>query len=161
MAVTDTDADLDVTPLSGNIGAVIRGVDLRDVDDITVAAIRRVWLDRKVVFFPGQHLDPDSHQAFASHFGVLTEGHPVIPGVAGSPNIFEIDYSQAREVFANYGDVATRRQGLDWHTDVTFVKRPPLTWPGCRSGAWRGGSPPSPKDGCRSAARSSCLGSPR
>jgi len=126
MAVTHTDTDLDVTPLSGNIGAVIRGVDLRHVDDAIVAAVRRVWLDRKVVFFPGQHLDPDSHQAFASHFGVLTEGHPVIPGVAGSPNIFEIDYSQARDVFANYGDVATRSQGLDWHTDVTFVKRPPL-----------------------------------
>ena len=126
MAVTHSDTDLDVSPLSGSIGAVIRGVDLRYVDDATAAAIRRVWLNHKVVFFPGQHLDPDSHQAFASHFGVLTEGHPVIPGVVGSPNIFEIDYSQARDLFANYGDVATRRQGLDWHTDVTFVKRPPL-----------------------------------
>jgi alpha-ketoglutarate-dependent taurine dioxygenase len=130
MAVTDTDTDtdikLDVTPLSGTIGAVIGGLDLRHVDDATVAAVRQVWLDRKVVFFPAQHLDPESHQAFASRFGELTEGHPVIPGVAGSPAIFEIDYSQARDVYANYGDVATRRQGLDWHTDVTFVRRPPL-----------------------------------
>ena len=50
----------------------------------------------------------------------------MIPGIPGSPNVFEIDYSKAREIYANYGDVATRRQGLDWHTDVTFVKRPPL-----------------------------------
>ena len=122
----DIDVDLDVTPLSGSIGAVVRGIDLRTIDDATVAAVRQVWLDHKVVFFPGQDLDPESHQVFASRFGVMTEGHPVIPGVAGSPNIFEIDYSQARDVYANYGDVATRRQGLDWHTDVTFVKRPPL-----------------------------------
>jgi len=122
----DVDVELDVTPLSGTIGAVIRGIDLRDVDDATVSAVRRVWLDRKVVFFPGQDLDPDTHQAFATRFGELTEGHPVIPGVAGSPHIFEIDYSRARDVYANYGDVATRSQGLDWHTDVTFVKRPPL-----------------------------------
>jgi len=78
------------------------------------------------VFFPGQHLDPESHQAFAGRFGELTEGHPVIPGLPGSPNVFEIDYTKARTVYANYGDVSTRRQGLDWHTDVTFVKRPPL-----------------------------------
>lgn len=126
MSTIDTDVDLDVTSLSGNIGAVIRGLDLRDVDDGTVAAIRRVWLDRKVVFFPGQDLDPGSHQEFAARFGQLTEGHPVIPGVDGSPNLFEIDYSKPRDLYANYGDVTTRNQGLDWHTDVTFVPRPPM-----------------------------------
>ena len=126
MTVTVSGVALDVTPLSGTIGAVIRGLDLRDLDDATVAAVRRVWLDRKVVFFPGQHLDPDSHQAFAARFGEITEGHPVIPGLKGAPNVFEIDYSKARNIYANYGDVTTRRQGLDWHTDVTFVRRPPL-----------------------------------
>ena len=124
--VPRTDVELDVTPLSGTIGAVIRGLDLRDLDDTTVAAVRQVWLERRVVFFPGQDLDPDSHQAFAARFGELTEGHPVIPGLPDSPNVFEIDYSEARTIYANYGDVTTRRQGLDWHTDVTFVKRPPL-----------------------------------
>jgi alpha-ketoglutarate-dependent taurine dioxygenase len=126
MTVIDTEVGLDVTPLSGTIGAVIGGLDLRDVDDATVAAIRRVWLERKVVFFPGQHLDPESHQAFAARFGQVTEGHPIIPGLTGFPNVFEIDYTKARTIYANYGDVATRTQGLDWHTDVTFVERPPL-----------------------------------
>ena len=126
MSTIGTGIELDVTPLSGSIGAVIRGLDLRHVDEATVAAIRRVWLDRKVVFFPGQDLDPGSHQEFASRFGELTEGHPVIPGVEGSPNLFEIDYSKPRDLYANYGDVTTRNQGLDWHTDVTFVKRPPM-----------------------------------
>ena len=126
MTLTATEVDLDVTPLSGTIGAVIHGLDLRDLDEPTVAAVRKVWLDRKVVFFPDQHLDPESHQAFASRFGDVTEGHPIIPGLDGSPNVFEIDYTKARTIYANYGDVANRRQGLDWHTDVTFVKRPPL-----------------------------------
>ena len=75
---------------------------------------------------PGQHLDPDAHLAFAARFGPPTEGHPVIPGIPGYPNIFEIDYTKAREPNATYGDVVSRRQGIDWHTDVTFVKRPPL-----------------------------------
>lgn len=126
MTVIDREVQLDVEWLSGSIGAVIRGLDLRDLDEETVAAVRQVWLERKVVFFPGQHLDPDSHLAFAANFGTPTEGHPVIPGIAGYPNIFEIDYTKARELYATYGDVTTRRQGINWHTDVTFVKRPPL-----------------------------------
>lgn len=117
----------EVVPLSGTIGAELRGLDLRrDLDDETVAAIRSVWLDRKVVFFPGQHLTPEEHLAFAQRFGTPTEGHPVIPAVAGHPEVFEIDYSAPRELYANYGDVARRTRGLDWHTDVTFVERPPV-----------------------------------
>lgn len=126
MTVIESTTRFSVTPLSGSIGAVIDDLDLRAVDDETIAAIRKVWLERKVVFFPGQHLDVDEHQAFALRFGELTEGHPVIPGLVGFPNVFEIDYSRRRDLYANYGDVSTRRQGLDWHTDVTFVRHPPL-----------------------------------
>jgi taurine dioxygenase len=119
------DGLLDVRPLSGTIGAEIRGIDVRDLDDRTVAAVRAVWLERKVVFFPGQHLDPDEHLAFASRFGEPTEGHPVIPGLDGNPRVFEIDYTQAGQLAQYYGEVVEDR-GLAWHTDVTFVPRPPL-----------------------------------
>ena len=125
MTTALTTTTLEVTPLSGSIGAEIRGVNLRALDDATVAEIRGVWLDRKVVFFPGQHLNEQSHQAFAARFGELTEGHPVVPGIEGFPNIFEIDYSKTRELYAHYGDLTTRDPGLSWHTDVTFVRRPP------------------------------------
>lgn len=128
MTITDTGTTvrLDVQPLSADIGAVIHGLDLRNLDDETVAAIRAVWLDRKVVFFPRAGLDPDAHKAFAARFGEPTEGHPVIPGIAGHPEVFEIDYTAAAELYAAYGDVSTRRTGVSWHTDVTFVARPPL-----------------------------------
>lgn len=118
--------ELDVRPLSGTIGAEIRGIDLKEeLDAATVDAIRRVWLERRVVFFREQHVDPGQHKRFASHFGELTPAHPVVPGLDAHPEVFEIDYSRSREVYAQYGDVSTRRAGLDWHTDVTFVERPP------------------------------------
>jgi alpha-ketoglutarate-dependent taurine dioxygenase len=117
---------LDVTLLSGTIGAEIRGVDVRQLDAATVAAIRDIWVQRRVVFFPGQHLDPAEHLAFARLFGEPTEGHPVIPGIADNPEVFEIDYTTAGELYATYGDVASYERGVAWHTDVTFVKRPPL-----------------------------------
>jgi taurine dioxygenase len=129
MTVLAEATKLDVTPLSGAIGAEIRGIDLRsDLAPDTVAAIRQVWLERKVVFFPGQDLDPDQHKAFARLFGEPTEGHPVIPGIKDHPEVFEIDYSTfaTSNLYDTYGDVATRTRGIHWHTDVTFVKRPPM-----------------------------------
>jgi taurine dioxygenase len=127
MTLTDLDVRLDVTPLSGVIGAEIRGIDLsRPLAEHTLAEVRRIWLDRKVVFFPGQDLDPDQHLAFAAQFGQPTEGHPVVPGLDGHPEVFQIDYTASRELYASYGDVSTYNRGVHWHTDVTFVARPPL-----------------------------------
>ncbi|MCU1457907.1 MAG: Taurine dioxygenase [Actinomycetia bacterium] len=126
MTAVTTTSQLTVTDLSGYIGSEIRGVDIsRPLDPETVADIRRIWLDRKVIFFPGQTLDPDTHIAFASNFGEPTEGHPVIPGIKSNPEVFEIDYTAARDLYATYGDIS-RDSGLNWHTDVTFVTRPPL-----------------------------------
>ncbi len=118
--------ELDVTPLSGTIGSVIHGIDLkRELDDETVAAIRAVWLERRVVFFPKQFLTPDEHVRFVSYFGEPTPAHPVVPGIDGHPEVFEIDYTKSRELYKQYGDLGGKRSGLDWHTDVTFVERPP------------------------------------
>jgi alpha-ketoglutarate-dependent taurine dioxygenase len=128
MTITDIAARLAVRPLSGVIGAEIRGVDLKQtVSDDTIAEIRQLLLHHKVVFFPQQHLTPDEHIAFGRRFGELTPAHPVVPGIEGYPEVFEIDYSKARELYATYGDVGRRQaQGVHWHTDVTFVARPPL-----------------------------------
>ncbi len=81
MTLTEPQLDLDVHLLSGSIG-MIRGLDVRHLDDRTTEAVRQIWLDRKVVFFPEQHLDPAEHLAFAAVRRAY-EGHPVIPGLAG------------------------------------------------------------------------------
>ena len=77
-----------------------------------------------MVFFPGQHLDPAQHVAFARQFGEVTPAHPVIPGIDGHPEVFEIDYGAAAEL-AKPTATVNRARGLGWHTDVTFVERPP------------------------------------
>ncbi len=126
MTIQEHAVRLEVTPLSPTIGAEIRGVDLHDLDDDTIAAIRGVWLERKVVFFPGQHLDADEHVAFARRFGEPTEGHPIIPGMKANPEVFEIDYTFARKVAAKKGQAPPPQRGIDWHTDVTFMREPPM-----------------------------------
>jgi alpha-ketoglutarate-dependent taurine dioxygenase len=121
--------DLTVTPLSGTIGAEIRGLDLKEpLEYPAVAALRKLLLQYKVIFFPGQHLEPAEHLAFAEHFGAPTPAHPVIPGIEGFPEVFEIDYTQAKELYRSLDDSASPRydDASSWHTDVTFVERPPL-----------------------------------
>jgi alpha-ketoglutarate-dependent taurine dioxygenase len=127
MTTTTTPTALDITPLSGTIGAEIRDVDLRQpLTEGTVAAIRKALLDYKVIFFPGQHLSPDEHKHFAARFGEITNAHPVIPGVGEHKEVFEVDYSKIRELLAADKEAGEYGDRDKWHTDVTFVKTPPL-----------------------------------
>jgi taurine dioxygenase len=122
---TATSVQLDIAPLSGTIGAEIRCIDLHHpLDPETRGAVRQALLDYKVIFFPGQHLSPEEHKAFAASFGEITVAHPVIPGLEHHKEVFEIDYSKAHNLVGrNQGEYDDRE---NWHTDVTFVETPPL-----------------------------------
>ena len=61
---------LDVVPL-GPLGAEVRGVDLRRLDDATFAEIKRAWLAHKVLRIRGQQLDDDQLTEFSARFGKL------------------------------------------------------------------------------------------
>ena len=114
MTLTSPAIDLRTTPLSANIGAEIRGVDLKQpLSDGTVAELRDALLQYKVVFFPQQHLTPPEHLAFAQYFGEVTPAHPVIPGIEGHPEVFEIDYSKFEKLYATYGDVPGLEKAVD------------------------------------------------
>ena len=108
-----TTTRVDVTPLAGHIGAEITGVDTGvPLSDDAVARIRRALLDHKVVFLRGQSLHYRRQVAFAERLGPLTLGHPTLASPPGQPLLEEIDSVKGGKV--NY-----------WHTDVTFVDRPP------------------------------------
>ncbi|MDQ1397434.1 MAG: alkyl sulfatase, partial [Acidimicrobiaceae bacterium] len=120
---TTRDSRLEVEPLTGTIGAVIRGVDLRQpLESGVVAAIRAALVDRKVVFFRDQSLEPAQLVAFGRAFGELTPAHPVMPGLAGHPEVLEVDATRSRQD-ARYRD---EYENDDWHADVTFMATPPL-----------------------------------
>ena len=111
--MTISQTDLEVRPLSPTIGAEIRGIDCAaELQDDTVAAIRRIWLEHLVVFFPDQHLDDETQIAFARRFGELTESHPVEPQVLERTEVHSIESGKDRTDF--------------WHTDITFMNRPAM-----------------------------------
>jgi len=92
---------------------------------VTVAAIRESVAHAKGRVLPGQHLDPDAHLAFAARFGPPTEGSPGHSGNPATRTSLKSDYTKLASQ-RHLRDVVSRRQGIDWHTDATFVKRPPL-----------------------------------
>jgi alpha-ketoglutarate-dependent sulfate ester dioxygenase len=106
---------IDVRRIVGRIGAEITGVWLGPaLDPGIVKLIRDALHEHKVIFFRGQHQLDDAAQAgFARRFGDLTTAHPTVPGTKEDSHVFELD-AQAGGGKANA-----------WHTDVTFVDRPP------------------------------------
>ena len=66
-------SSIDIQPVTGRIGAVLCGVDLRrDLAASVVSEIRAALVQHKVIFFRDQKLDAQSHVAFAKHFGEVT-----------------------------------------------------------------------------------------
>jgi alkyl sulfatase len=113
--MTEAHPSIDVRRVTGHIGAEITGVRLGpDLPEPVQQLIKQALHEHKVLFFHGQdHLDDDSQAGFARRFGDLTTAHPTVPGVGGNGQVLSLD-AQAGGGKANA-----------WHTDVTFVDRPP------------------------------------
>lgn len=108
-----TEVPMEIRPLAGRIGAELTGVDTGvSLGDETIADIRNALLMHRVVFLRGQTLDYPSQVALAQRFGSLTLGHPTLTSPQDQPFLEEIDS-------------ATGAPANQWHTDVTFVDRPP------------------------------------
>lgn len=106
---------LKIKPIAGRIGAKILEIDLQEnLSDAIISEIRRALVEYKVIFFRNQHLSAENQIDFARRFGEITTAHPTVPSLTGHPEILDLDYGK------------TAARANNWHTDVTFVDRPPL-----------------------------------
>lgn len=107
--------DIDVRKIAGHIGAEITGIKARpDLPADEVSLVRNALLENKVIFLRAQHhLDDTTQAGFAQLLGELTTAHPTVPGIDSDGRILELNAQRG-------GGKANA-----WHTDVTFVDRPP------------------------------------
>lgn len=111
--MTLTHTRLEVRRIGGRIGAEIVGLDLSaPLDADTVGQLTEALLAHKALFFRGQQLDDAAQRRVAAAFGDLTTAHPTVPSVEGEENVLAVEGGEGAR--AN-----------TWHTDVTFVLRPP------------------------------------
>ncbi len=107
---------IEVRPVAGALGAEIVNIDLaHELDDETIAAIRRAWLEHLVIFFRDQTLAPERLLKLARRFGEVIE-YPFVRGIEGFPEITPVVKLETEKV--NFG-------GL-WHSDTAYLDQPPM-----------------------------------
>ena len=114
---------IEVHRLGEQIGAEIRGVDVRTLDDAGFATIYRAWLDHNVVVVPDQDLTLEDFLRYSRRFGVVhphpskSTRHPEHPEITVlGINKFRADGTLDEAIY--------RRGAEDWHTDGAYDAEP-------------------------------------
>ena len=106
---------MQIEPLAGALGAEVRGVDLRSLDDAGWREIKSAFLKYAVLAIRGQQLEPADLMQVGARFGEPCY-YPFVTGLEGYPFIFEVVKEESETV--NFGG--------NWHSDTTYLQQPPL-----------------------------------
>ena len=97
------------------LGAYIEGLDLsKSFSEKTLGELKNALSDNEVLFFRNQNITHDDHKRLASAFGLM-QSHPAYPTIDGFPEITILE-----------NDEKNPSKIEEWHTDMTFKKKPPL-----------------------------------
>ncbi|MGE0152254.1 MAG: TauD/TfdA dioxygenase family protein [Reyranellaceae bacterium] len=109
---------IEITRVSGALGAEVTGVDLsRSLDAETVGLLRAAWLEHQVLFYPGQTLGDADLERFTSYFGPFGQ-EPFVDGISTEhPNVLAVIKEADETRKANFGG--------NWHSDWSFQEAPP------------------------------------
>src|SRR5437764_7675040 len=114
---------IEVRRLGAQIGAEVRGVDVKTLDEPGFAAIYRAWIDHNVLVVPDQDLQIDDFLRYSRRFGAV---HPHPSKMTRHPEHPEITLLGVNK-FAADGtlDMAIYRRGAEgWHTDGAYDAEP-------------------------------------
>jgi alpha-ketoglutarate-dependent taurine dioxygenase len=107
-----TGTTLQIEPVDATFGAIVRGVELRSLDEPTWKAVYDAWLEYALLIFPGQFLTREEQDAFARRFGDLEFPATPISNVG-----------KDGKVHSDPGDdvVKSLRGNEGWHHDSTYM----------------------------------------
>src|SRR5262249_30217405 len=108
---------LDVVPTGGALGAEVKGVDLRNIDEDTFAHLMQAWHQHSVLLIRGQSLSDPDLISFSRKLGDL-DWAPVQENgrrfVEGLPEIYIVSNVKVNgEAIGSLGDGEAV-----WHTDM-------------------------------------------
>jgi taurine dioxygenase len=117
-------AAIDVIPTGAALGAEVRGVDLRNLDDTGFAGVLQAWHDHSVLLVRGQTLSDRGLIAFSRRLGELDWAPIQETGrrfVEGLPEIYIVSNVKVNgEPIGSLGDGEAV-----WHTDMSYLDMPP------------------------------------
>ncbi len=116
---------LDIVPNKAVLGAEVRGIDLKSLDDAQFAAFERAWHQHEVLLVRGQTLSDQDLVAFSRRFGDLDWAPVQETGrrfVEGIPEIYIVS-----NVKLNGEPIGSLGSGeAVWHTDMSYLDVPPM-----------------------------------
>jgi taurine dioxygenase len=120
---------IEIEPTGCALGAEIRGVDLgRNLSDDEFGLIRSAWLNHCLVFLRDQSITDEDLVRFSRHIGVPERGPASERSAAGGssvpsrPEVWIIS-----NVVENGEPIGSLGSGeAEWHTDMSYVARPPI-----------------------------------
>jgi taurine dioxygenase len=105
----------ELKPLTGALGAEIRGIDLNHADDAAFEEVRRALHQYHVLAVRDQNLDPAGLHIVARRFGPFS-GNPVHTPIDGFDDIVR---------FVREPEDTGKVIGEDWHMDLAWLAKPP------------------------------------
>jgi taurine dioxygenase len=122
--VTNETIEAGVIPTGAALGAEIRGIDVRAINERTFTAIRDAWLVHQVLLFRDQRLTDDDLIIFSRRFGDLDHAPVQENGrrfVEGHPELYVVS-----NVVENGVAIGSLGSGeAVWHTDMSYLADPP------------------------------------
>jgi taurine dioxygenase len=107
---------LQITPLTGSVGAAVQGVRLdQPIAPEVLAQLREAFLRHCVLVFRGQHLDPAAQLAFARNWG-----EPIV-----TPMLSKLQLADYPEVVQLSRIPKATASTEAWHYDGPFTQVPP------------------------------------
>jgi taurine dioxygenase len=105
-----------IEKMTGRIGAVITGVDLKEpVGDNLAEALRQALAEHQVLVFPGQGLDIAAQKRLTEAFGPVIRDDYITP-MEDDPFVIRV-LKEADDTGGTFGG--------DWHSDLSFLPEPP------------------------------------
>jgi taurine dioxygenase len=112
-----------VIPSPAALGAIIEGIDLRQLDDAAFTQVKQAWLDNLVIVARRQKLTDDDLTAFSQRFGVLDEVPPIGKGQKPRDNKYVSVVSNVVENGVPIGGLGDDE--VIWHSDTSYREHPP------------------------------------
>src|SRR5437016_5647609 len=121
----DAGTDLiDIVPTGAALGAEVRSIDLKSIDERRFAALERAWHQHQVLLVRGQMLSDQDLIAFSKRFGDLDWAPVQESGrrfVEGHPEIYVVS-----NVIVDGVPIGSLGAGeATWHTDMSYLEDPP------------------------------------
>jgi taurine dioxygenase len=115
---------LDVVPTGAALGAEVRRIDLRNIEEGTFGDLMHAWHQHSVLLIRGQSLNDQELISFSRRFGDL-DWAPVQENrrcfVEGLPEIYIVSNVKVNgEAIGSLGDGEAV-----WHTDMSYLEVPP------------------------------------